>query len=62
MAHSKAFSLPISDMKISDDSPDKGAKLDLSQVKQMVILDIAGFTSSSDQDNTLWIGPITAKA
>lgn len=62
MAHSQDFNLPFDEMKVADDSPDKSAKLDLSIVKQIILVDISGFVSSSDQDNTLWIGPIKIKA
>ena len=60
-AESKAYSIPLSSMTISDDSPDKKAKFDPSQLKQIVLLDISGFTSGADGDTTLYLTPITVK-
>lgn len=55
----KKISLPFTDFKRSDDS--KRDKLDLSRVKQVLILDISGLTESVEQSNTLWLANLEAK-
>ncbi len=61
MAKSKTLVIPMSSLTIADDSPDKNAVLDLAQVKQMIVIDITGMIGSTDGDNTLYVGGITAK-
>lgn len=51
----------FSDLKASEDSHDTNAKLDLDQVKQIILIDVSGFVKSAEQDNTVWIGSIVAK-
>jgi hypothetical protein len=55
----KKVTLALSDFKPSDDS--KRDKLDLSRVKQVLILDISGLTESVEQANTLWLANLEAK-
>jgi len=55
----KKVTLALSDFKPSDDS--KRDKLDLSRVKQVLILDISGLTESVEQSNTLWLANLEAK-
>jgi len=62
MAKSTEVSVAISDFKISDDSPNKNGKQNLANVKQIVILDMSGMQGGADQDATLWLGAIMARA
>lgn len=55
----KKIVLPFADFKPSDDS--KRDKIDLSRVKQVLILDISGLTESVEQTNTLWLANLEAK-
>ncbi len=61
-AESKAYSIPLSSLNISDDSPDKKAKFDPSQLKQIIFVDISGLTSGAEGDTTLYLSPITVKS
>lgn len=55
----KKITLPFADFKPSDDS--KRDKIDLSRIKQVLILDISGMTESVEQTNTLWLANLEAK-
>jgi len=60
-AHYNQFDLAFSEFVVSEDSPVKDAKLDISKVKQITFMDISGMTGSGDGDNTLYISPLTVK-
>ena len=59
---SKEFRLAFADFKPANDSHDANDKLDLDQIKQLIIIDSAGLVGTPDQDNTLWIGPVSTSA
>ena len=56
----KSREIAFTDMKAADDSKDTNDKLDLDQVKQIVVLDIAGAVNQVDQENTLWLSNLRA--
>ena len=56
----KRVELPFSEFTASEDSKDDNGKLDLDQVKSILILDISGGLENADSDNTLWLGVIRA--
>lgn len=56
-------SIAFSDFQIADDSPkDENGKLDLSQVKTILLVDPTGMYDQSNQANTFWLGPLSAEA
>jgi hypothetical protein len=57
----KDISLAFADFDKAQDSADDNDRLDLGQVKQIAIVDISGFTSSADDDNTLWLTNLHAE-
>jgi hypothetical protein len=57
---SKTRTLAFTEMKPADDSKDTNSKLDLDQVKQILILDMSGMINQVDQENTLWLGNLKA--
>jgi hypothetical protein len=64
-AGSKAtrFSIPFRDFSLADDSPpDSDGQLDLNQLKTLTIVDISGLINKGQEKNTLWLGPIRARA
>lgn len=58
---SKVMVLPFSEFGEADDSNDDNEKLDLGQIKQILILDLSGMQEQKEKSNTLWVGPIVAK-
>jgi len=63
LAKSKTFDISLTNMQLTEDSPDKSAKLDLSTIKQLILVDVsAQALGSSGEDNTLYIGSIVAHA
>lgn len=57
-AHKAVF---FANFTLSDDSPpDTDGKLDIDQVKNITIVDLAAFTAEQAQPNTLWFGPLRA--
>jgi len=56
----KAREAAFADFKPADDSKDNNGKLDLDQVKQILILDVAGPINQVDQENTLWLTNLRA--
>lgn len=44
----------------SDDSKDANNKLDIAQIKQIVIIDASSFLDGTEQVNTLWMGNLRA--
>lgn len=57
----KHFDLKFAEFTAADDSHDTNDKLDLDQVKQLVIIDFTGLAGAADQANTLTIGNLRAK-
>ena len=60
-AHYNQFDLPFASFTVTEDSPNKDAKLEIGKVKQIVLLDVSGMTGGGDGDNTLYISPVTVK-
>ena len=58
--NAKSKELVFTTMKPADDSKDTNNKLDLDQVKQILILDLAGPLNQVDQENTLWLTNLRA--
>lgn len=56
----KTYELAFSNFNAAEDSKDDNGKLDLDQVKQILVLDASGFLESADSDNTLWLGVVRA--
>lgn len=50
--------LSLSDFSPSDDSKDTNDKLDITEVRQIIFIDLAGLTGGVDQDNTVWVNKI----
>ena len=50
--------LSFKDFKPGADSKDNNDRLDLDQVKQLLILDMSGFLGLGENDVTLWVGPL----
>lgn len=60
----KHIALNFSDFRSTDDSADPNGKLDLSKIKNLLLMDISGMMAQADPDhpdNTLWISHIVAK-
>lgn len=57
-----AVSLSFADFKPSDDSKDDNGKLDLGQVKSLIVIDASGLFGSGSGQNTLWLGNLLALA
>ncbi|MDQ2687934.1 MAG: hypothetical protein M3Y28_08725 [Armatimonadota bacterium] len=59
------LSVAVSDFRPGDDSQDADGKLDMDQVNQFAVLDLTGMmgdpAAGGAADNTVWIGPISAK-
>ena len=53
--------LLFSDFKVADDSKDNNNRLDLDQVKQLLILDLTGVIGQANTPNTLWLNHILVK-
>jgi hypothetical protein len=56
----KRFRLSFADFKPADDSKDASGKLELGNVKSIVIVDVSGLVDGANKDNTLWIGNLLA--
>ena len=54
------ISVKFSDLKPSDDSKDKDAKLEAGLINQLVLADLSGMLTQTEQDNVLWIGKISS--
>lgn len=52
--------LTYADLKPAADSHDANTTLDVDQISQLVILDVAGLVGGVDQDNTVWVGGVKA--
>lgn len=50
--------LALADAKLSDDSQDENGKLDMDQVKEFTIADVAQLVGQSNGENRLWIDDI----
>ena len=57
----KMVEADFAEFKPADDSKDDNDQLDLDQVKQIFIMDVAGMAGIGKGDNTLWLGRISAK-
>ncbi len=55
-----ARNLFLAEFTAAQDSKDDNDKLDLDQVKQLVILDVTGWFGGADADNTLWLNNFRA--
>ena len=53
-------SATLADLTAAQDSKDNNDKLDLDQVKQLVVIDISGWVDGADADNTLWLNNFRA--
>ena len=53
--------LEMATFKPADDSRDNNGRLDLGEVKQLLILDAAGLLKLRQGDNTLWLGAVRAR-
>lgn len=47
--------VPFADLALADDAKDENGRLDLGQVRALVIIDAAGFLSSTTGDRRLWL-------
>ncbi len=57
----KNFSLNLADFTLDSDSKEPNSKMDLAQVKQLLIIDIGGALAEiQDTSNTLWINNVRA--
>ncbi len=54
------FSASLAELTAAQDSKDDNDKLDLDQVKQLVIIDVTGWFGGADTDNTLWLNNFRA--
>ncbi len=57
-AQVKEAKLAFADFKVADDSKDDNNRLDLEQVKQVLLLDLTGLMGLAEGDNTLWINQL----
>lgn len=57
----KEVTLAYSTFQEAQDSRDDNGKLDLAEVKQVLLLDISGLLEAKEQTNTLWVGPIAIR-
>ena len=57
---SNHVNLPFDAFKVADDSKDANGKLDLENIKTLLILDGSGIMDQADHDNTLWVGHVVA--
>lgn len=62
LSTAKQIAIPFSEFEKAEDSVDGNETLDLAAVKQLVILDATGIQAGKEQSNTLWLGPIVARA
>ena len=51
----------FSEFKPADDSQDDNGQLDLEQVKQIFVIDVAGIKGQEKIQNTLWLSHISAQ-
>lgn len=51
----KPVELELADLKLGDNSTDENGRLDLDQVKELVVVDVSMMTENPVQLNTLWI-------
>lgn len=56
-----SIDLAFADFKAADDSKDDNDRLDLKQVKQIAVFDIAGMLAMSEGENTLWLKALRAQ-
>jgi len=59
-AQANDYTLKIADFAVANDSKDPAAKLDLSLVKQLIVMDVSGFGAVEEKANTLWINKLRA--
>lgn len=57
----KMVEADFSEFKPADDSKDDNGQLDLDQVKQIFVMDVAGISGQEKIPKTLWLGRISAK-
>ncbi len=57
----KMVEADFASFKPANDSKDDNAQLDLDQVKQIFVMEVAGVLGQSKGENTLWLGRISAK-
>ncbi len=62
LSAAKRIVIPFSEFEKAGDSNDSNDKLDLAEVKQILILDISGLQDGKQQANTLWLGPVVARS
>ncbi len=53
--------LKLSDFTTANDSKDPNAKLDLSKIKQFLLMDASGFADVTEAENTIWINHLLVK-
>ena len=57
----KTTNLTLADFTPSDDLKDSNNKLDLDQIKNIILIHISSMTGAADQENTLWLGSVVAR-
>lgn len=54
------INIDFANLKPADDSKDANNRLDLDQVKQVLVIDVSGILNQTDTNNTLWINKLRA--
>jgi hypothetical protein len=54
------YTLKLAEFTTAQDSKDPNAKMDLSIVKQLLVMDVTGFGGIEEKPNTLWLNKLRA--